>query len=309
MTRAIHLVPDKGLSSNDGVNSLTASSGTTSTLVDTTDLPPAGASSALFANQWLWRPNANNTGDYYRTIGGTGYAASTQTITAQAPVYTEAPTGGTDDGVYRITRDPPWLWNRALNEALRTECFFVEIDEFTPTSNTQRRYVLTAAPISISDLTRKTQIANIQWHPANDTAGEELWRDWADGRREWEVEEDDSAITIDFRFVPPATTQELRIISTQPYTTLTDETTSINVDLEWAAWATLLWMARYNKKDEEWQEIGKDALEFVRDRRRQELEQFSYRTVGRESQFVGAVSVGGRGGRGRAGVSRRTFHN
>jgi hypothetical protein len=147
-------------------------------------------------------------------------------------------------------------------------------------------------------------------HPTADPAGEELWKDWADGRREWHPEEDDSVITIDFRHVPPSTAQTLRIISTQPYSTLTDETTSINVDLEWAAHATLTVMGRWlGHDDPEWQDIGAGSLAFVRDRRRQELEEYSNRTVGRESQHVGAMGVRGRGGRLRTGATRSTFHN
>ena len=308
--RAVGLVPRKGFSTVDGVNSLTASGGAVGTLIDTSDLPTVGASTALFANQRLWRPNANNAADVVRLITGTGYAASSQTITHGGGDYTEAPTAGTDDGVYLIVKDDPNLWNRAINEALRTECFFIQHDDWTPTDGTTRVYDISAAPISLSDILRISDIHGMEWHSTTDAANEEFWRDWDDGRREWVVFEDSGTIYIDFRHVLPTTTQEMRIISTQPYATLTDETTSIAVDEEWAANATVLIMSRWlGASDADWRDAGPRAQAFVRDRRRQELGRYAFRTVGRETQFGGAASVGGRGGNVRTGTNRRTFHN
>ena len=308
--RAVHLAPTKGLATVDGVNSLTATAGGATTLTDTGSLAPVGASSALYTNVRLYRPAAANAADYVRLVDATGYSGTNQQVTHQGPNYTVNPLASGDDGSYELLRDDPYLWNRAINEALRTECFFVRFDEFTPVSNTRRIYQISAAPISVSDISRKPDIHNIQWHPVADAANEEFWRDWDDGAREWEPLEDEGTIYIDFRHVLPDTTQELRLITTQPYSTLTDETTSVNVDEEWAAYATLLVMSRWlGENDEEWAGYGPGALAFVRDRRRQELGRHAYRTVGRESQFVGAVGVAGRGGRMRSGATRRTFHN
>ncbi len=307
--RAVALVPEKGFASADGVASLVASAGAVGTLTDTTNLPSTGASTALYANQWIHRPAAANASDFYRLISSTGYAAATQIITQQGPNWTVAPLASSDSGVYILTKDDPRLWNRAINEALRSECFVVQRDEWTPVSNTRRIYAIGSAPLdSVTGITRKTQIHAIQWHPSGDASNEELWRDWDDGRREWEPFDDAGTLKIDFRHVVPGTTQKMRLVSVLPLAALTDEATTVDVDEEWAAYATILVMARWLGEDDKvWRDYGKDALDFVRDRRRAELEQYSYRTVGRESQFVGAVGVAGKGGSSRAAGSRRAF--
>ncbi len=308
--RAVHLAPKKGFATADGVASLTATAGTTLSISDTANLPPTGASTALYTNWRIHRPAAANAADVIRIVSQGGYTASTRTLAHQGPVYTEDPLESTDTGEYELLADDPLLWNRAINEALRTECFFIQFDEWTPSSNTRRIYKISDTPISLSDILRVTDIHNIQWRASADASNEEFWRDWDDGAREWEVFEDSGTLYIDFRHVPPGTAQKMRIISTQPYAGLTTEVATSDVDEEWAANATLLVMSRWlGDNDSDWEEIGAGALQAVRDRRRQELGRYAYRTVGRESQFVGAVSVAGRGGQTRGRVNRRTFHN
>ena len=308
-TRAIDMVPEKGRSTVDGSTLLTATSGGTSTLLDTTALPPTGASTALYSNAWLHRPAAATAADRKRLVSATGYDGSTKTITHQGPVWAIAPLASGDTGVYEILKDDPDLWNMAINEALRTECFYVRNYEWTPTSNTKRVYDISAAPISNTAIERVTDLHAVQWHPAADTAGEELWEDWANGSREWDFFEDNGTLYLDFRHIPPDTAQELRLIVTNPYAVLTDETTPSNVDLLWAAAATITVMARWlGESDAQWRRYGAAVASTLHTRRRQELREYAYRTVGRESQYVGGMTVGGRGGYRGRGVNRRTFH-
>lgn len=297
--KAVHLARTRGFATADGSSVLTATSGSSSTLLDTANLPPTGAATSLYDLQWLYRPAANNAADRERIIAAGTYTGSTRTLGSITPTYTEAPLAGTDNGTYLILKDRPTLWNQAITEAFARECFFVRRSEFSPTSNTQLVYVLTAAPISLSDFTAPlTQIHGLEWHDENETAGEEQWKDFDNGIRTWEIIEDAGVFSLVLN-APFDTTMQVRINATIPYPALTDETTTSTVDVTYAAWATLLVMARWLGNDsDEWAMIGQAAIQEVRDRRRQALGRFAFRTVGRESQHGGAVSVGGRAGRG-----------
>ncbi len=317
MTRAAILLrawsetPTVAFATRDGVNKLTATTGGATTVADTAALPPTGAATSFRQNWWLCRPNAANAADVKRIVSS--YAAATQVITHAGPNYTANPLAGGDDGKYVVLREDIDIWNTALNEALRIECFFMRFDEWTPVSNTRRIYELAIAPVSVTDINRIAQIHNIQYHSVSEPANESLWRDWADGRREWSMVEDANGIFIDFRHVLPGTQQELRIVSSQPYSTLTAEDTATNVDTEWAAWATLLVMARQlaDREDAQdpWLKIGIDVAEQVDDRRRQELGRYAFKEVAANETIRGSFAVIGRGGSSMVrGTTRRTFH-
>ena len=109
--------------------------------------------------------------------------------------------------------------------------------------------------------------------------------------------------------MPPDTNQQPRLITTQPYATLTDETTSSNVEELWAAMATLLvmadWLRDPDNPADEWTEIADRIKPRYEDRRRAVLGRYAWREVGRETQHGGGVSVCGRAGRGVRSSGRR----
>ena len=299
LRRAFSLVPRLAYTTKDGVNALTSTSGAATTLIDTANQMPTGFVTATHKNWFLCRPAAAAAADKVRIVSS--YTASTSTWTHGGPNYTNSPTTER----YLLTKDPLNLWETALNEALQTELFQIRFDEFSPVSNTRRIYQVDGTPISVTDLDRVADVHNIQWHPETDATNEEQWQDWYNGRgRLWHVFEDAGTLYIDFGSGRlPGTTDQLRLIVTQPYATLTDETTVSLVDEEWAAYATLLVMCRLLADlidpRNEWTKVLKTMTPdiFCRDRRRAELAQYAYRTVERSSQRVGGVRVAGRAGR------------
>lgn len=295
--RAVHLAQTRGRSTSDGVNALTASGGDEVSLEDSTGFLTRGMSAQLDRNQFLYTPTAT-AADRVRIIAETD------------PVNTAYRHRGADYGVspidtlpYLLLKDHPDEWNAALNEALRQYLSFPRFDEWTPTDSSRSIYQITATPISISDITELSQIWGLEVHPTNDATNQEVWEDWADGRRTWRPFEDEGAFFIDFRsIVKPNTTQQLRLISMQPFPTLTDETTTSNVDELWAAQATLLvmadWWGDHDNPADQWAIIGRKFQTRYEHRRATILRKFAYRQVGRESTTVGRVSVAGRAGRG-----------
>ncbi len=293
LRRAMVQVPFAAFATADGSAALTSTSGSTSSVVDTLNVMPIPAASELMQDWWVYRPAAGDAGDQRRFVAE--YDAVNLGWKTAPPVYANAPTTER----YLVTKEDPYAWNRAVNEALRLECFFVRRDTFTPTSNTKRNYVVTAAPISISDFLRATQIHDIQSHPTNDASGEERWVTIAP-RLQWDPVTDDNAITLEFSRALD-TAREYRLVSTHAFPVLTDETTTSTVDEEWAAFATVLVMARWygdpQNPNDRWARAGRDALRFVRDRRRAELQKYGFREVGRHTQQGGGARVRGRAGR------------
>ena len=312
LRRAMSLVPDVAFATLDGVNALTMSaSGGALAVIDTANQMPVGYSTNTHQNWFMVRPAllsgtaAQKAADKVRII--TAYTASTNTWTTAAPNYAITP-AATEP--YRICKHHPSVWERALNEALRTECFFVQYDEWSPVSNTRRIYDLESAPISVTAIDRMSDILAIEVHDENETANEEDWRPWANGQRTWRTYEDDGTIYVDFGAAVPGTTQQMRILSAQPYPALTDEITTSKVDEEWAAYATLLCMARALGDPDNPADVWTEMLrkhkpqEFCRDRRRQELGKYAFRVVEKSASRGGAVSVGGRAGRAGTHIGR-----
>src|SRR3990167_7715865 len=247
--RAMSLVPTLAFATLDGPTALTATGGTTAnTLIDTANQLPAGYSTLTHKNWFLSRPAmlsgtaGQKAADKVRVV--TAYAPSTNTWTPGPPPYAIAPESPEP---YRLTKNHPSIWEKALNEALLTECFFLRYSLFSPTSATARWYTLGTAPLdAVTDLDRAADIHGIQYHDENDTAGEEDWRDWYNGHRTWEaIEAPAGTILIDFGpSILPDTTMQMRLVTTRPFAALIDETTTSTVDVEWAAFATLLFMGR-----------------------------------------------------------------
>lgn len=311
LRRALSLVPTVAFATNDGVNALTVTGGSASTVIDTANQLPAGFAVATHKNWELVRPAmlsgtaGQKAADKVRVVSS--YAPSTNTWTVGAPTYAITP-ASTER--YLVVKDPINIWETALNEALATECFLIRFNSWTPTSNTQRIYTLGTAPLNlITDLEREADIHNIQFHPLSDATDAEQWQDWYNGRdRLWRAFEDAGVLYIDFGGATyggtrPGTTNVMRLVVTRPYPTLTDETTSSAVDAEWAAYATIMVMCRQladmNDPRNEWTRIYHNLkpAEFVRKRRSAELGKYAFRTVDRTSQRVGGARVGGRGGR------------
>ena len=313
LRRAMSLVPTLAYATVDGTTALTMSgAGSATTVVDTANQLPGGYSTLTHKNWFMSRPAmlsgtaGQKAADKVRVISS--YAPSTNTWTVGAPNYAITP-ASTEP--YRITKNHPSIWEKALNEALQTECFFLRFNNFTPTSQTQRWYTLGVAPLdAVTDLDRGADIHTIQWHSLVDISGEEDWRDWYNGHRTWEATEvPPGTVIIDFGpSLKPDTTMQMRLVVTRPFAALTDETTTSLVDVEWAAFATLLCMGRQladmqNPKNEWTMALNNLAVgKFVADRRRAELGRYSRRTVERTTSRAGGAGIGGRAGARGGGV-------
>ncbi len=259
--RAVYLTR-RGLSTIDGVNALVASSGAVGSITDTDALPSTGASTDLFAEQWLNRPNADNSEDRKRLIGDGDYTASTRVLLHDGPDYTEAPLAGApaDDGVYLITVDDIDDWNIAFNEALLTELFRLHYLEFDPTDGDRRQYDPTATPISAAWLTDRSMIRAIETRDDGQAANERQWVEYSIGFRAWDAYEDQGSLSLDFKYgTPPQTDETIRIIATRPYKTVTSDSTSIAVEEEWAVLATISKMAEmlgdFTDLENDWSQI------------------------------------------------------
>lgn len=238
------LHPKLGTATQDGITSLQATGGSATTLEDRNNALPTGAAINLYKNQFLHRPVASDARDIRRIL--TTYDGASQTYTHAGPDYIDNPVA-TDP--YLVCLHDPDQWTRAINSALLTRLFFIRrTDAWTPVSNTRRLYTdLTAAPISITGIDRAGRIVNVQRHNPTELTDEERWKDWADGSRKWEAFDEAGAVQIKFDFPgrPPTTQEEMRFVLALPFATLADEATAeVEVDVEWAAHASVLEMAR-----------------------------------------------------------------
>ena len=296
--RAVVLARRRGRVTTDGVTELT--SDVTTSLDEVPDTTPGAGlpvptSPSRFRNWFIYRPVAVNAGDQIRAIAEYGAQARRYLINGER--YTAACSAER----YEILRDPPDDWNSAINEALKTLLWTPRLDEWTPTSNTQRIYTFGTAPLNgITDLARRTQVFELEFHPTADASGEENWQVWADGQHTYRTYEDEGTLRVVFGGLLPNTDNQFRWTILIPFAALTDETSTSTVDEEWAAWATLKimagWFADPDNPSDEWTEIGEQAEENYHDLRRAVLADLAYRTVGRHSQAGGSVSVGGRRG-------------
>ena len=296
---AVNKVPKLGLSTEDGSTALTPDANTNVRgIFDVSAAIPLPASRSLHKNWFAYLPAAAVATDNIRVVAE--YSAKEQGWLIAGDDYSTAPTNASA-GRFLILKDDPNLWNRALNYALSELLSFPRFDEFSPVSDTRRIYQIDAAPISVSDLTRLSQIWGIEFHNENETANEETWKPWDNGQRTFELFEDAGTLYIHFGGRAPGTTEQFRLISVVPYAALANESTNSNVEEEWAALATLVtmaeWLADKDNPADEWNIQGKIWAPKYEARRRAVLGKFAYRQVIRSSERHATVRVGGRAGR------------
>jgi len=208
----------------------TATSGTTTTLVDTNALAVGGNSVSRFMSFYLYRPAAANTGDYFRRVTPTGYAPTTGTLTQGTPVWTVAPKAGADSGYYELWQWDPVQVNAAISRALTKRCFSLQRDLVT--TNGQSRYDLTAAPFSLAITNIQDQVAEIvQFYGTDPNARVQPWQS---AGKTWWPETDNGVLYACF---DPPPTGTLQVTWKKPYAALSDDTTTTDCPVEYVAWA------------------------------------------------------------------------
>ena len=285
--RAGALVPERAhVARQGGQTALTATSGAAQTLIDTVGYP-YGITTTYMKDRWLW----NLTQGLVRKVSSTTEATGTYT---HAGAAWAAPASG---DIYMVLLEHPEIWMAAVNEALQTLLTTRTLLEWTPTDSDQDDYSITAAPISATNVQRDSQIFAVEYRPADDANAR--WEPWNDGFRTWQAYMDGETVRISFGDLKPSTADKMRFTLLQQFAPVTNLTTSIAVDEEWAAYGTLLAMARVlkqNKPGDEWTRIERDIAAPAYDgRRRAILGGDGYRQVGRNNQRGGILGVGGRG--------------
>ena len=292
----------RGFASRDaGVTALTATGGTTTTLIDTAGLPPAGAASTTAKGNWVYRP-AQAAANQKRLVAS--YSGANRTITIETGTdWTVAPAASDP---YLILKDDPDVWDSAMYEALRTLLTTVKYDEitFTSANDDLSRYTLSAAPFTLARIVRDTQVMDIEVRDSGDASGEERWVPWANGSRTWQTYMDEQDVILDFGSarIAPSTSDRIRVKWTDQFTIPAAESTSIAVDEYWAALATLVvmadWLADPNNAEDDWNMIGARARRQYVGQRRGILGADAFRQVSRTAQTAAVGGVRGRGGRG-----------
>lgn len=293
--------PPLGFATRDGSTALTSTDGAARTLIDTAGLPPSGASTSVGKGWWIYLPT-QEAADQKRLI--LSYTAADRKFTHEGPDYSATTITNLGTGIpYLILKDDPDDWDSAQNEALRTLLSEIQYDEFTPTANDQVRYNVASAPISVSGITRPTQILDLDVRDADDAAGEERWVPWSDGYRTWRAYTDEGVIYLDFEDPDraPDTDMTLRIKWAPQYAVASSEDGTIAVDEYWAALATLTvmadWLGDPDNPSDTWNVVGRRVKQQYAAQKRLNLGEDAYRRVSRTSQQTGIFGVRGRGGR------------
>lgn len=303
--RAVYLARtggrSRGFATRNGATALASTGGAALTLIDTAALPPTGAASTTAKNDWLFLP-AMAAAHQKRLVSS--YSGAAQQLTHQGPNY-DATTiaalvaaGGTP---YMVLKDDPDAWYGACLEALQQMVSEVKYDEFTPTGVT--RYIVSAAPITLTGILHASQIVEVETHDSGDEVGYEQWQPWDDGYRSWRAYNDEQTVVLDFiePLRTPQTTDIMRIKWTTQYTAPAADTTALDVDELLAAYGTLVtmadWLADVNNPDDDWNVIGKRARVQYEARRRLVLGNDAFRQVRRPMQQTGVLRMRGRGGR------------
>lgn len=286
----------RGLSSPNGVTALTATGGTTATLIDTAGLPPVGVSPLFAKRHWLNLPSAVAAGDRKRIIDS--YTPASYTLNLKDPVLAVAPVAGTP---YLILKDDPDTWNAAMDEAFRTMLSEVHYDEITIGSTPSHRYDLSAAPFSLPSITKVTQVYGIELRRGDATDPD--WDEWQNGSRAYKVYSAAGKIYLDFGTIAaaPGAADVIRVKWAAEYDVTTTEAASINCNELLAAQATLIqmadWLADSDNPADDWNIIGlRTRVEYAA-LRRELMGADAYRRVERPSQGAGRLRMRGRGGR------------
>lgn len=291
----------RGFASRDGVSALTSTAGAARTLTDTAGAFPTGASVSLGKGAWLYLPTAA-AADQRRLIQS--YDGALRQYTHEGPDYSAPTIAALATGLpYLVLLDDPDLWNSALNEALRTLLSSIHYDEFVPTG--VATYVAGVAPFAaLVGVSRAAQILDIEQRATGDAVGAYDWTHWADSQRTWRAYDDEGTVVIDFGqplAVPSASGVTLRVKWADQYATVSDETTTIAVDEDMAAYALLAqmgdWLAQADNPADDWRYLRERATIQLGQRRRQILGPDAYRNVTRTTQHAGLRGVRGRGGR------------
>lgn len=293
----------RGLASRDqGATALTATGGDANTLIDTAGLPPGTNMPTSFMQDcWLYLP-AMTAANQRRII--TTYSGSAQSFDHDGPNYdatTITALGASTP--YLVLRDDPDLWNSAINEMLKLLGSRINYDTATPTAASVVRYTMSSAPFSLAGILRDSQVMDIEYAGTDETSGQEEWRPWARGNYTWKAYMDEDDVILDFGDpdLAPDTNTKLRVKWSSQYAALSDESTTVDLDEQLAAWGTLCvmadWLADWNNAEDDWNVIGRRAREQYESRRRLVLGEDAYRQVQRSAQQRGTVQVGGRMGR------------
>jgi len=270
-----------------GTTALTATGGAAQTLIDTVGYPQ-GVSETYYKGWWIWDLTTN----LIRPVSAQTQSAATYTHDGNA--WTVPSSGN----VYMILRDHPETWWESVNTALSLLLSQRDYYEFTPTDDTEDEYTFGVAPLSLTGLKRETQVFRVEYRDAGDD--DAPWLDWADGTRTWRAHTEGATHYLDFGgSALPSTSDRMRLTILKQYPVASATDTSIDVDEEWAAEATLLAMARTLKTQapgDEWAQIERDAAHAYLGLRGATLGTDSFRSVGRSQRRQGGSGVQGRGG-------------
>src|SRR5690606_31583323 len=134
----------------------------------------------------------------------------------------------------------------------------------------QTTYVVTEPSV-----TDRTQIVSLEWAPLDASSGSIRWQPWEDGRRTWNVYSDGVNVVIDFgdpRTAPSPSTMQIRVKYTRQYD---PDAEPWDVDLDWAAWATLSVLADQlrdpDNASDNWNVLARQAVHEIAGHRRRIL--------------------------------------
>lgn len=288
--RAVSLhAHERGLvARNGGATALTATGGSSSTLIDTVGFPQ-GASPRYYKDWWAW----NVTKGLIRPVVSGDDATSTFTLGGASWTTPSA------SDIYMVLRDHPENWWAAANTALSVLLSDVDYLEWTPTNAEEDEYTFNVSPLTYDLSIRQTQIFRVEHRPVGDEYAE--WEDWNDGVRGWIPRIDGSTVYLRFNGPKPTTDDRMRVQIVRQFPRLDSYTDTIDVDEVWAAEATLMAMSRAlgqpQVPNDAWTRIGRDAAIAYDGRRVAILGTDAYRKVSTSNRRDGVVGVRGRRGR------------
>jgi hypothetical protein len=297
LQRAVMLARSNGIgvgyATADGINPLTTTAGGTLTLIDTSYLPPLGATDLLNKEWFIYLPDAI-AADRKRIIES--YSPTSREFTLAGPNYATATINQMNAGAtYLVLMDDPDDWASAITEAVRNLLSEPIWGFITPTVDRQVLYPLAA----FTDITRRTQVFDLEVCRASEPTDERNWLPWYNGQRTWEVQQDGEDLYINFEWADyaPTTADLLRLTYLRQFDPADGDW---DFDELWAALAVLVTMADWNAdptdSKDRWFQIGRKVNEAYVGRKRAILGGEGFRVVSRTSQQTGLYGVRGRRG-------------